>query len=253
MQPSVMTLLSRILLAIALVVLTTTCPVGLSAQISVAVSDTTVQRLVRTGEAMERAGRQREAAEAYQNAARAAQREGDIHFAVSLVGRAAAVSDPALASRIIARLGVSPLLRQERDLEEEEAFVQQTREIVSSLRINVANDLTDRILSVADAQVMLEDLASGGRHTSIRILSSRPGLEVRVRRWAFRFKDGPWETVRADTTLGGRIRARYEFCYLNPATRAAELIDQPCAESDICSITLPSDHAAKVDDCISGS
>src|SRR5262249_11499165 len=122
-----------------------------------------VQQLVSAGEALEREGRTREAAEAFQDAARWAHLQGDAHFAVSLVGRAAMVKDSAFAAAVNTRLAASPLLDQERDLEKESAFIGQARQIAAPLRIRADRDVAEMIQSAADAQAVLEDLASAGR------------------------------------------------------------------------------------------
>jgi hypothetical protein len=205
-------------------------------------------RLFLTGETLERRGRRSEAAAAFRNAATVAYAEGDTHLAISLVGRGAGVQDPSFISSVTAQLAASPLFEQTRDIEAEAAFVQQTRSTVSSLRLDDSTPLSRTIRSAADAHMVLEDLASGGPVTEIRIRSDRRGMEVRVRRWVSKFQNGPWETVRADTTLRRRIPARYQFCYLNPTTRKAVLIDQPCRVVESCSIALPSAFALPAND-----
>lgn len=214
---------------------------------------TRAYRLFSAGEALERSGRRREAAVSFQDAATAAAAAGETHLAISFAGRAAAASDRTFSRAVANQLEASPMFRPERGVLEEDLFVQRTRRTVFGLRLVTEHDVTGMITSAGEAHAVLEDLAGRGRNTAIRVLSSRPGMEVRVRRWVFKFDDGPWETVRADTTLAGRIRALYQFCYLDPSTRTAKLIDQPCTASDHCTIALPSAHASTVENCRSGS
>jgi hypothetical protein len=202
-----------------------------------------------TGEALEQAGRLSEAAAAFRSAAAQAKAAGDTHLAIAFLGRAVAATDSTFLSTITSQLGSSPLNVQTLDVEAEAAFVGQARQTVSPLQIVEANDLAEMIMSAADAHAVLEDLASEGRSTNIRIQSPQPGLEVRIRRWVFRFQNGPWETIRADTTLSQRMRVRYEFCYMNPASQRAEVIAQPCTGGENCSITLPSAFATRVNSC----
>jgi hypothetical protein len=218
-----------------------------------AVADTSaLQRAYQSfaaGEALERAGRLPEAADRFRSAAAQAKAGRDTHLAIAFLGRAIAATDSTLFGTVATQLGTSPLNVQTLDIEAEAAFVEQARQTLSPLQLVEAGDVTGMIMSAADAHAVLEDLASKGRSTNIQIQSPQRGLEVRIRRWVFQFQNGPWETIRADTTLSQRKRVRYEFCYINPASQRAELIDQPCTESDTCSITVPSTFATRVNNC----
>jgi hypothetical protein len=144
------------------------------------------------------------------------------------------LQSPSKAADLCRMLNRSPLLRLRRTLEEQNAFVQDVRNVI---RATPAGERGARqITSPEEAMAVLEAMLSH-RKANIEVRASRPGMRVEYRRWLSRNDTTVlWESVYSNTIIR-RPAMAYRFKFRMPGAVQDTIIDLPCANN--CRVPLP--------------